>query len=91
MCVQIIGLGYFWFWRRERARPLSPRSLLKPNSAQAGVLLAHGLIRGLARPFEALFGPFPIVSDRCHRFAPAGVSSQRLNRVHMLKSLISIN
>jgi hypothetical protein len=42
-----------------------------------GVLLAYGLIGGLARPFEALFSPFPIVSCRCHRFAPKAEASSQ--------------
>ena len=88
-----IGLGYSWLWRPDCAGPLSPRSVFKPMLTHLGVLLADGLIRGLARPFEALFSPFPIVSCRCHRFATqAGVSSQQLNRIRMVRieALISI-
>jgi lipid-binding SYLF domain-containing protein len=53
--------------------PLCPsaRSALKPNLAQLDIVLAHALIAGFARPLEAFFRQFPIVSGRRHRFVPA--------------------
>ena len=64
-------LRWFRFLRSYHAGPnLGPRSIFKPQSTQAGVLLAHSLVGGSARPLKAFFSPFPIVGGRRHRLVP---------------------